>query len=129
MDELVFSLSKYQPTFRLFHQLFSLVWSSVRPFYELRFRAAECGFGPGHTKPVMQQSSLKHWNLDIILLKGLDLFYFPYIATKGVVTEFKPPILEGISLKQIYELCTCLGPQLTRDTFMDHRRMHHFGCK
>lgn len=80
---------KLQPTFKLFHQLFSLVKSSVRPLYELQFRAAECGFDPGLTKPVMQKASLKHWNKEVILLKGLDLFYIPYIGTEGMVTEFK----------------------------------------
>lgn len=43
------------------------------------------------------------------MLKGLDLFYLPYVATEGVVTEFKPPVLEGKALKQVYEFCTFLG--------------------
>lgn len=76
--------SKLHPAFRIFHQLFSLVKSSVKPLYELRFRASEYGFGPGLTKSVMQQASLKHWNREVILLKGLDLFYMPYIVTEGV---------------------------------------------
>ena len=121
--------SKVQPTFKLFHQLFNLVKSSVKPLYELRFRAAECGFGPGQSKPVMQQSSLKHWNREVILLKGLDLFFLPYISTEGAVFDFKPPVLEGKALKQIYQFCTCLGPQWTRDTFMDHKKMYKNGCK
>lgn len=121
--------SKLQPTFKLFHQLFNLVKSSFKPLYELRFRFAECGFGPGHTKPIMQQSSLKHQNREIILLKGLDLFYMPYIVTDGVVTEFKPPVLEGKALKQVFDFCTCLGSQWTRDTFMDHKKMYRTGCK
>ena len=121
--------SKIQPTFRLFHHLFTLVKSSVKPLFELRFRYAECGFGPGHTKPVMQQSSLKHWNRELILLKGVDLFYTPYVATEGVITEFDRPVLEGKALKQIYDFCNRLGSQWTRDTFMDFRKLHRHGCK
>lgn len=63
--------------------MFSLVKSSVKPLYELRFRAAECGFGSGDAKPVIQQTSLKFWNGEFIFLKGLDLRYLPYIATEG----------------------------------------------
>lgn len=100
---------KYQPMFKLFHQLFSLVKSSVRPLYELRFRAVECGFNPGQAKPVMMQSSLKHWNRELLLLKGLDLYYLPYIAIEGVVTDFPVPVLEGRALKQIYDFYNCLG--------------------
>lgn len=75
----------------LFHQLFSLVKSSVKPLYELRFRAAECGFGSGDAKLVIQQASLKYWNGELIMLKGLDLSYLPYIATEGVITQFEVP--------------------------------------
>lgn len=43
----------FQPTIILFHQLFSLAKSSVKPLYELRFRAAECTSGPGDAKPII----------------------------------------------------------------------------
>lgn len=76
--------SDVQPTFILFHQLFYLVRSSVKPLYELRFRYAECGFGPGDARPIIQESSLKYWNREFLLFKGLNLFYTPYIADSGL---------------------------------------------
>lgn len=82
-----YNKSKVQPTFRLFQHLFTLLKFNVKPLFELQFRAAECGFGPGHTKPVMQKTSLKHCNREVFLLKGFDLFYMPYIVTESVVTE------------------------------------------
>ena len=65
---------KVQPTFKLWHHIFHLVWSSQFPLYELRFRAPECGYG-GSYIPVIQQSSLKYWNGELIMLRGLDLYY------------------------------------------------------
>lgn len=62
----------YQPTFRLFHQLFYLVRSNHLSLYELRFRAVEYGYDPGSAKPVIHQSSSKHWDGELIFLKGLD---------------------------------------------------------
>ena len=74
---------KIQPTFKLFHQVFLLVKSTQEPLYEVRFRAKVCGYGPGLARPMIMLSSLKHWNHEIILLKGLDLGFMPYIATEG----------------------------------------------
>ncbi|KAK1369518.1 hypothetical protein POM88_035610 [Heracleum sosnowskyi] len=71
----------YQPTFRLFHQLFKLVQSNKEPLYEIRFRAEECGYPSGTAKPVIQQSTLKYWNGEVIFLKVLDLEFFPYIVS------------------------------------------------
>lgn len=99
----------FQPTFILFYQLFSLVKSNVKPLYELRFRFTKCGFGSGDAKPVIQQSSLKYWNAELIMLKGLDLFYMSYIATSRVVTNFKPSVLEKRTLRQVFEFYNCLG--------------------
>ncbi|KAL8115124.1 hypothetical protein AgCh_021810 [Apium graveolens] len=55
-------------------------------WYKIRFQDPECGYGSGF-RSVIQQSPLKHWNGEIILLKDLDLFYFPYRALDGVQTS------------------------------------------
>ena len=118
-----------QPTFKLFHQLFLLVKSGQQPLYELRFRAAECGYPDAIPKPVVHKDSLKYWNQEILLLKGLDLGYMPYIATSGVVTDFSPPVLEGEAQKQVFEFCRVMKHQLTRDSFMQYDQLHEWGCK
>ena len=118
-----------QPTFKLFHHLFTFAHSSYKPFYELRFRGAECGFEPGDERPMVLGSSLKNWNREIIMLKGLDLEFMPYIATDGVVTDFRAPALEGEALGQIRDFCDCLGHQVTRDTFMNFKKLCNWGCK
>ena len=117
------------PTFKLFHQIFYLSRSSQKPFYEMRFRAAECGFGPGRSKPVMHQTSLKHWNGEILMLKGYDLEYLPYFTTGEVKTKFNPEILEGEAVDQVRKFCGSLGFQPTRDTFMNHKLLFQLGCK
>lgn len=120
--------SKYQPTFRIFHQFFTLVPSNIKRLYELCFKAAECGFGSSQAKPMIPQSLLKHWNGKMIMLKGLHLFYLPYVAMDKVVTDFRLPILEGEALQQILDFCNCLGSQMTRDSFMDHRKLYRYRC-
>lgn len=120
--------SKYQPTFRIFHQLFTLVPFNIKPLYELCFKAAECGFGSIQAKPMIPQSLLKHWNGKMIMLKGLDRFYLPYISMDKVVTDFRLPVLEGEALQQILDFCNCLGSQITRDSFMDHRKLYRYRC-
>lgn len=74
--------AEIQPTFKLFHQIFILIRSNHFPLYELHFRAAECGYGPGDAKPVIMQSSLKFWNGKVIFLKVLNLAYMPHIAKR-----------------------------------------------
>ncbi|XP_074365858.1 uncharacterized protein LOC141706878 [Apium graveolens] len=119
---------KVQPTFKLWHHIFHLVRSSQFPLYELRFRAPECGYG-GSYRPVIQQSSLKFWNGELIMLRGLDLHYLPHIASEGVRTRFRRDVLRGEALRLIFAFCECLGFQMTRDTFMNHRTLHRLGCK
>ncbi|KAL8145178.1 hypothetical protein AgCh_003399 [Apium graveolens] len=120
--------SGFLPTLKLFHQIFYLSKSSQKPFYEIRFRASECGYGPGRAKPIMHQSSLKYWNGEIILLKGYDLAYLPYFTTEGVQTKFNPAVLEGRAVTQIRCFCESLEFQPTRDTFMNHKLLFNLGC-
>ena len=121
----------YQPTFKLFHILFQFKKSGEKPLYELRFRSKECGFGPDFLKPVMHQSSLKNWNREVLMLKGLDIHYMPYLVTddKLVKTNFDAPGASGKFRDQLREFCECLGQQLTRDTFMQFDKLHEWGCK
>ncbi|KAL8089118.1 hypothetical protein AgCh_038771 [Apium graveolens] len=42
--------------------LFALIKSSMKPLSELQLRVAECTYGPGFAKAVIQQTSLKYWN-------------------------------------------------------------------
>lgn len=121
--------SGFQPTFKVFHHLFVLIRSNHQPLYELRFRAAECGYGPGQAKPVIMQSSLKFWNGELIFLRGLDLAHMPPIVTSEEIEDFHPPILKGEALHHIFKFCECLGFQFTLDTFMKHRTLYTLGCK
>ncbi|XP_074368390.1 uncharacterized protein LOC141708587 [Apium graveolens] len=114
---------KVQPTFKLWHHIFHLVRSSQFPLYELRFRAPECGYG-GSYRPVIQQSSLKYWNGELIMLRGLDLYYLPHFASEGVRTRFRREVLRGEAIRLMFAFCECLGFQMTRDTFMIHRTMN-----
>ncbi|KAL8157803.1 hypothetical protein AgCh_002495 [Apium graveolens] len=117
---------KVQPTFKLWHHIFHLVRSSQFPLYELRFRAPECGYG-GSYRLVIQQSSLKFWNGELIMLRGLDLHYLPHIASEGVRTRFRRDVVRGDALRLIFAFCESLGFQMTRDTFMNHRTLHRLG--
>ncbi|KAL8114633.1 hypothetical protein AgCh_021479 [Apium graveolens] len=118
---------KVQPTFKLWHHIFHLVRSSQFPLYELRFRAPECGYG-GSYRPVIQQSSLKYCNGELIMLRGLDLHYLPHITSEGVRTRFRRDVLRGEAIRLMFAFCESLGFQMTRDTFMNHRTMHRLGC-
>ncbi|KAL8089211.1 hypothetical protein AgCh_038846 [Apium graveolens] len=118
---------KVQPTFKLWHHIFHLVRSSQFPLYELRFRAPECGYS-GSYRPVIQQSSPKYWNGELIMLWGLDLHYLPHMASEGVRTRFRRDVLRGDALRLIFVFCESLGFQMTRDTFMNHRTLHRLGC-
>lgn len=118
----------YQPTLKLFHQLFFLLWSNHLPLYELPFRGVECDYGPGHNKPVIQQSSLKYWNGELMFPKGLDLDYMPQIAIDHEVEDFLS-MLKDEDLTQVFNFCECLGYQLTQDMFMKHRTLFKHGCK
>ncbi|XP_074327713.1 uncharacterized protein LOC141665627 [Apium graveolens] len=62
------------------------------------------------------------------MLRGLDLHYLPDIASEGVRTRFRRDVLRGDALKLIFAFCECLGFQMTRDTFMNHRTLHRLGC-
>ena len=79
----------------------------------------------------MQQSSLKNWNREVLMLKGLDIHYMPYLVTddKLVKTNFDAPGASGKFRDQLMEFCGCLGQQLTRDTFMQFDKLHEWGCK
>ncbi|KAK1365436.1 hypothetical protein POM88_040997 [Heracleum sosnowskyi] len=118
----------YQPTLRLFHQLFKLVQSNKEPLYEIRFRAEECGYPSGTAKPVIQQSTLKYWSGELIFLKGLDLEFLPYIVSGVEAEVFDTYTLEGEALAQIHRFCECLGFQMTRDSFMKHDKLFELGC-
>lgn len=111
MDILVPCCNKmgFQPIFKLFHQIFFLVQSNHHPLYELRFRAAECGYSPNQAKPVIQQSSLKYWSGELIFLNGLDLAYMPHIAIDQDIEDSHPPTLKGEALDQVFKFCECLG--------------------
>ena len=111
--------------------LFQFKESGVKRLYELRFRSKECGLGSGFISLVIHQSSLKHWNDEVIMLKGLDLAFMSYIETddKKVRTDFGAPGATGEFRAQLVEFCNCLGFQLTRDTFMQHDKLHAGGCK
>ncbi|XP_017229118.2 uncharacterized protein LOC108204282 isoform X1 [Daucus carota subsp. sativus] len=121
----------YYPTLKLFHMLFQFKKSGVKPLYELRFRSKELGLGAGFVSPVMHQSSLKGWNGEVLMLKGLDLAFMPYIVSdeKQVRTDFGAPGAAGAFREQLREFCGCLGSQLTRDLFMQHDKLHGYGCK
>ena len=121
----------YYPTLRLFRMLFQFKKSGVKPLYELRFRSKECGLGTGFVSPVMHQSSLKGWNGEVLMLKGLDLGFMPYIEVddKEVKTDSGAPGATGEFRAQLVEFCNCLGFQLTRDTFMQHNKLHEGGCE
>lgn len=119
----------FQPTLRLFHQLFYLIRSNHLPLYELRFRAAECGYGPGKAKPIIMQSSLKYWNKELIFLKFSDVPYMPHIVMSEETEDFKPPILKGDTLNDVFKFSNSLGFQCTRDTFMNPRTLHTHGCE
>lgn len=95
----------YQPTFKLFHQLFICVKSNRPPLYELRLRATECGYSPGYTKPIIQKTSLKFWNREVIFLRGLYLDYMPRIAIDQEIDDFYPPTLKDEALVQIRSFC------------------------
>lgn len=119
----------YQPTFKLFHQLFYISKSNHLPLYELQFRAAEYGYNSGHSKPVIMQSSLKYWNGELIFLKGLDPGYMPNIVADCEIEDFHPPTLTGEALDQVFSFCECLGYQMTRDTFMTQKSVYKHSCK
>lgn len=119
----------FQPTFKLFHQLFVLIRSNHLPLYELRLRADECGYGPGQGKLVIMQTSLKFWNGDLIFLKGLDLGYMSHIVISEEIEDFQPLTLKDNVVHHVFKFCECLGYQFTRDTFMKHNIMHTHGCK
>ena len=65
------------------------------------------------------------------MLKGLDLAFMPYIETddKKVRTDFGAPGAAAEFRAQLVEFYNCLGFQLTRDTFMQHDKLHEGGCK
>ena len=121
----------YYPTLKLFHMLFQFKKSGVKPLYELRFRSNECGLGAGFINPVIHQSSLKNWNGEILMLRGLDLAFMPYIVSdeEQVRTSFRAPGAAGEFREQLREFCGCLGFQLTRDSFMQYDKLHLARCK
>ena len=121
----------YYPTLKLFHMLFQFKKSGVKPLYELRFRSKECGLGVGFVSSVIHQSSLKHWNGEILMLKGLDLAFMPYVISddKQVRMNFGAPGAAGEFREQLREFCGCLGFQLTRDSFMQYDKLYQGGCK
>ncbi|KAK1383958.1 hypothetical protein POM88_021693 [Heracleum sosnowskyi] len=120
--------SEYIPTFRLFHQLFQLVRSNKKPLYELRFRAKECGFPSGSAQPVIQQSTLKGWSGEVLMLRGWDLGGMPHIVLDKEAKIFETVKLTGSALRRIRKFCGILGFQCTRDTFMDHKKLFELGC-
>ena len=65
------------------------------------------------------------------MLKGLDLAFMPYIEAddKKVKTDSGAPGATGEFQAQLVEFCRCLGFQLTRDTFMQHDKLHEGGCE
>ncbi|KAL8119002.1 hypothetical protein AgCh_016482 [Apium graveolens] len=100
-------------------------WRWPTPDERAHHRPAD-GFVP--VWPIIQQSSLKFWNGELIMLRGLDLHYLPHIASEGVRTRFRRDVLRGDALRLIFAFCECLGFQMTRDTFMNHRTLHRLGC-
>ena len=96
--------------------------------YELRFREVECGFAQGSSRPVMMLPSLKGWNREFIFLRGLDLDYMP-LFKKEINPRIERDVLAGPALAKVRRLCEALPNQLTRDTFMNFRKMHSFGCE
>ena len=121
----------YYPTLKLFHLLSQFKKSGQEPLYELRFRSKEYSLGAGFVRPVIHQSSLKNWNHEVLMLKGLDLGYMPYIVTddKQVRTDFGASGTAGEFRDQLIKFCNCLVFQLTRETFMQYDKMHEGGCK
>lgn len=97
------------------------------PLYELRFRASECGYSPGFFKSLIQQTSLKFWNDEVIFLRGLDWDYMPQITVDQEIDDFRQPALKNEALAQVFNFCECMGYQLTRDTFMKHRTLFNHG--
>lgn len=55
-------------------------------------------------------------------MKGIDLRYMPQIAIDREIEDFRPLVLQGDVLRQVFDFCECLGYQLIRDTFMKHKR-------
>lgn len=82
----------------------------------------------GDAKALMQQSSLKGWNREVIFLKGLDIEYMPLFAARSDIVEREVYQFEGEALDRIHSFCECLGFQMTRDTFMNHEKMFELGC-
>lgn len=119
----------FQPTIKLFHQIFVLIRSNHLPLYELRFRAAEYDYGPGDAKPVIMQSSLKFLNGEVIFLKGLDLAYMPPIFMSLETEDFQPPILKDDALHHVFQFREFLGYQFTQDSLMRYKTLHNHGCK
>ena len=65
------------------------------------------------------------------MLKGLDLAFMPYIVSdeKQVRTDFGALGAAGAFREQLRDFCSCLGTQMTRDSFMQHDKLHEYGCK
>ncbi|KAK1375799.1 hypothetical protein POM88_031992 [Heracleum sosnowskyi] len=120
--------SNLMPTFKLFHQLFQLVRSNKKPLYELRFRAKECGYPVGFAQPVIQQSTLKGWGGEVIMLRGWDLEGMPHMVEGGESKNFETFDLTGVALAKIKKFCGSLGFPCTRDTFMDYKKLFELGC-
>lgn len=95
--------SGFQPTFKLFHQLFVLIRSNHLPLYELHFQAVECDYGPRKANPVIMQTLLKFWNREGIFLKSLDLAYMPHIVMTEEAEDFQPQILKDDSLCYVFK--------------------------
>lgn len=76
--------AEFQPTFKLFHQLFVLIQSNHLPLYEIGFRTAESAMG---RDKLNQWSCIPHLNSGMVkilewwgyFLKGLDLSYMPHL--------------------------------------------------
>lgn len=63
----------YLPTFKLFHQLFSLAKSNMAPLYEFWFRYEECGFKKRGPNPIVKLGSLKGWHEQWVFVQFEDL--------------------------------------------------------
>ncbi|KAL8145306.1 hypothetical protein AgCh_003483 [Apium graveolens] len=63
-------------------------------------------------------------NGELIMLRGLDLFYLPYIAAEGVRTRFRRDVLRGEAIQMIFAFCECLGlphnnPDMSSSAYSD----------
>lgn len=118
----------FQPTFRLFHNLFKLQKSIVAPSYELHFRDSTTDFHPGMPRPVVHQNSLKGWHQEFIFIRGGDLEDIPIFSLEAM-EQFPVDVFQGDALVKVSEFCGGLGMQMTRDSFMSNQTLYNMGCK